>query len=167
MEGTYPLPEAQLDRFLCKIAIESPSEEELARILEQTTREPLPPLEPVLGPADVLEIRGLVRAVLASSDVIRLVARIVRATDPRDPGAPPGVKSSLRYGASPRGGQALLLLAKARALARNRPWVTDEDVEAVAVPALRHRLVLGYEGEARGSPADELVREALAAARRG
>jgi MoxR-like ATPase len=167
MEGTYPLPEAQLDRFLCKIAIDSPSEEELARILERTTGEPVPPIEPVLGREDVLEIRALVRAVLASSDVIQLVARLVRATDPRDPGSPPLVRSSLRYGASPRGGQAVLLLAKARALARNRPWVAEEDVEAVAVPALRHRLVLGYEGEARGSPADALVREALASARRG
>jgi MoxR-like ATPase len=166
MEGTYPLPEAQLDRFLCKIEIDAPSEEELVSILDRTTGEPRPPITPVLGAAQVLEMRALVRSALASSDVVRLVARLVRATDPRDPSAPPGVRSSLRYGASPRGGQAVLLLAKARAIARNRPWVSEDDVAAVAVPALRHRLVFGYEGEARGSPADELVREALAAARR-
>ncbi len=167
MEGTYPLPEAQLDRFLCKITVEAPGEKELERILEHTTGEAPPPIQPVLAAAEVLEIRSLVRAVVASSDSIQLVARLVRATDPRDPSSPEGVRSSLRYGSSPRGGQAILLLAKARALLRNRPWVAEEDIEAVAAPALRHRFVFGYDGEARGTQADDLVREALLRARRG
>ncbi len=165
MEGTYPLPEAQLDRFLCKVEIVAPEEKELVAILAATTGEPRPPGEALLGAQDVLEMRALVRQVPASSDVLRLVARLVRATDPRGEKAPESVRRLLRYGASPRGGQALLLLCKARALLRGRPWVSREDVEALSPPALRHRLVFGYEGEASGVHPDELIADALAAAR--
>jgi len=160
MEGTYPLPEAQLDRFLCKVALASPGEQELVAILEATTRARPAPRGPVLAAADVLAMRALVREVPVASELVRRVARLVRATDPENELAPPAVRTAVRYGASPRGGQALLLLAKARALIEGRPWVTEEDLERLAVPALRHRLVLSFEGEASGEGADPLVRAA-------
>ena len=160
MEGTYPLPEAQLDRFLCKVALESPGEKELTAILEATTRARAAPRPPVLAARDVLAMRALVREVPVATELVRRVARLVRATDPENELAPPAVRSAVRYGASPRGGQALLLLAKARALVEGRPWVTEEDLERLAAPALRHRLVLSFEGEASGQGPDELVRAA-------
>ncbi len=165
MEGTYPLPEAQLDRFLCKVELLAPPEEELVQILEATTglRDAGPGA--VLGAEDVQKMRELVREVPVSSEIVRLVARLVLATDPGFEHAPRGVRRNLRYGSSPRGGQAVILLGKARALLSGRPWVSEEDVEVLAAPALRHRLVFSYEGEAAGVPADELVAEALATAR--
>ncbi len=165
MEGTYPLPEAQLDRFLCRIELSAPSQRELEAILAATTGAPPPAGKSVLSADDVLEIRRLVREVPVSDEVLARVARLVRATDPAAGDAPDAVKRFLRYGASPRGGQAILLLSKARALLRGRPWVADEDVDAVAAPALRHRLVFGYEGEASGVHPDELIADALAAGR--
>ena len=165
MEGTYPLPEAQLDRFLCRIEIDAPSEEELVRILSATTGTPPPARGAVLSAADVLEMRALVREVPTSSDVLQLTARLIRNTDPSNEASPERVRRLLRYGASPRGGQAVLMLAKARALLRGRPWVADEDIDEVAAPALRHRLVFGYEGEASGVHPDELVHDALDASR--
>jgi len=165
MEGTYPLPEAQLDRFMCKIELLAPGEKELIAILAATTGEVRRPGAPVLHAADVLEMRALVRQVPASTDIMRHVARLVRATDPGNDKSPESVRRLLRYGASPRGGQSILLLSKARALLLGRPWVSEEDVEAVAAPALRHRLVFGYEGEASGTHPDELIADALAAVR--
>jgi MoxR-like ATPase len=165
MEGTYPLPEAQLDRFLCKAELEMPAEEELVEILATITAPRVDAQEAVVTASEVLEMRRLAGEVPVSSDIVGLVARLVLATDPRFEHAPRGVRRNLRYGASPRGGQAVLLLAKARALLAGRPWVSEEDVEVLAAPALRHRLVYSYEGEAAGAPPDELVAEALAAAR--
>ena len=108
-----------------------------------------------------MEIQALVREVPASSDVIRLAARIVLATDPRSAGAPEEIRRYVRYGASPRGAQALLLLAKARALVSGQLHAREEDVLAVAAPALRHRLILNYEGEASSLTPDDLVAHAL------
>jgi len=163
MEGTYPLPEAQLDRFLLKVVLPYPTPEELARVLAETTGGPAhhPVAEPILSGAEVLRMRELVRSVPASTDVVERVARIVLATHPRD-ASPEDVRRFVRHGASPRGGQAVLLTAKARALLRGRLHVAGEDVEAVSAPALRHRLILNYEGEAAGVTADELVGLALA-----
>ena len=160
MEGTYPLPEAQLDRFLCKVAISSPGEKDLVAILAATTGAKPAPRKPVLAAKDVLEMRALVREVPVASELLKRVARLVRATDPEGELAPPSVRTAVRYGASPRGGQALLLMAKARALLDGRPWVNEDDLAALAVPALRHRLVLSFEGEASGDGADGLVRAA-------
>jgi MoxR-like ATPase len=160
MEGTYPLPEAQLDRFLCKVELAAPDERALVRILEATTGAVRAPGEPVLSAKELLEMRALVRSVPIASDLLTWVARLVRATDPRGDLAAERSRSLVRYGASPRGGQAVVLLAKARALLRGRPWVSAEDLEAVACPALRHRLVFSYEGQASGVHPDELVREA-------
>jgi len=166
MEGTYPLPEAQLDRFLCKAEVGSPDEAELLSILRATTTATIAPHDAVLSAEEVLEIRDLIQQVPVSSDVLLWVARTVLATDPRREEAPEDVRRCLRLGASPRGGQAIVRLARARALVRGRPWVADEDIEAVTAPALRHRLVFGYEGEASGIHPDQLVSQALETARR-
>jgi len=165
MEGTYPLPEAQIDRFLCKVELLAPRENELVAILAATTGAKQPARNAVLSGSTVLEMRALVREVPISSELLRRIARLVQATDPRGELAPESLRALLRYGSSPRGAQALVLLAKARALVRGRPWVADEDIEALACPALRHRLVFSYEGEASGVHPDELVRSALQATR--
>jgi len=166
MEGTYPLPEAQLDRFLCKIEIEPPDVRELADILRATTGERRSLPTRVLAVDELLEMRTLLRQIPVSDDLIARVARLVRATDPGSKSAPDEVRQLLRFGASPRGGQAILLLGKARALLAGRPWVSEDDVLAVAAPALRHRLVFGYEGEASGVHPDRVIEAALAASSR-
>ena len=166
MEGTYPLPEAQLDRFLCKVELFPPDEQTLVDLLAATTGDKVAARPAVLSAAEVLEMRSLVRSVPISAELLRAVARLVRACDPRSERAPEPIKSALRFGASPRGAQALVLLAKARALVRGRPWVAEEDLEALAAPALRHRLVFSYEGEASGVHPDDLVRAAWKAGRR-
>ncbi len=165
MEGTYPLPEAQIDRFLCKVELVAPRENELVSILEATTGALREPRAAVLAAREVLEMRALVRSVPISSELLRRVARLVRATEPGSEQAPETLRAFVRYGSSPRGGQALVLLAKARALVRGRPWVSEEDLEALACPALRHRIVFSYEGEASGVHPDELVRQALSVSR--
>ena len=166
MEGTYPLPEAQLDRFLFKLELALPDPAGLQAILDATTGADPAPITSVLSRAQLVRMRALVREVPASSDVVRLVANLVHATHPTSELAPERVRTLVRYGASPRGGQSILLAAKARALVKGRLFVNAEDVEAMAAPALRHRLILGYEGEASGVPVDELVGDALRAAAR-
>jgi MoxR-like ATPase len=160
MEGTYPLPEAQLDRFLCKIELSMPSERELVTVLEATTGPRTERRRPILGAAEVLEMRALVREVAISSDALGRVARLCLATDPKHGLASEEIRAKVRYGASPRGAQSLVVLAKARALLAGRPWVSEEDLGTLARPALRHRLVLSYEGEASGVRPDDLVGEA-------
>ena len=167
MEGTYPLPEAQLDRFALKILVESPDERGLVSILEATTGAPRPAPRAAVTIEEVREMRALVREVPASSDALALAARAVLATQPASPLAPDAVRRYVRYGASPRGAQSMLLAAKARALVSGRLHVADEDLAALAAPALRHRLILGYEGEAAGVDPDDLVADAFEAARRG
>ncbi|MFN0006494.1 MAG: AAA family ATPase [Planctomycetota bacterium] len=167
MEGTYPLPEAQLDRFLLKIQLTAPGPRELEVILRETTRPEPSSNGAVLTRDRLMRLQTLVREVPASSDVTALVARLVVATHPEQPAAPDSVRRFVRWGASPRGGQALLLAAKARALVRGRLFVAEEDLGALAVPALRHRLVLSFEAEAQGARADEVVASAWESARRG
>jgi len=164
MEGTYPLPEAQLDRFLVKIELESPSQDELVGILAATTGVGRAAEPSVLSAPRLRVVQALVREVPASSDVLHLAAAIVLATDPRSATAPDEVRRYVRYGASPRGAQAMLLLAKARALVAGRLHASEEDVRSVAMPALRHRLILNYEGEASLLTPDDLVARALQAA---
>ena len=166
MEGTYPLPEAQLDRFLLKIDVAAPSADDLVRILSETHSAPDEEPAPLLDAARVLELQRLVDSLPASTDVLRRVARLVRATHPDADEAPDLVRRNVRHGASPRGGQAILLAGRAHAFLAGRLHVADEDVDAVAVPALRHRVLLGYEGEASGVHPDELVAAALEATRR-
>ncbi len=166
MEGTYPLPEAQLDRFLLQILIDSPDLESLVAILAATTGEPADPTQAVVSCEEVREMRRLVRELPASREALELAALTVLATHPGHPLAPDSVRRYVRYGASPRGAQALLLAAKARALVGGRLHVAEDDLGALATAALRHRLILGYEGEAAAVDPDTLVQEAFEAAKR-
>ena len=167
MEGTYPLPEAQLDRFLCKLELATPSHEALVSILEATTGAERARPAAKLDRARLSSMQALVREVPASTQCVDLVARTLLATDPAHPTAPEAVRRHVRYGASPRGGQAMLLGAKARALAHGELHVREADLAAWVVPALRHRLVLNYEGEAARARTDELALAAFERARGG
>jgi len=167
MEGTYPLPEAQLDRFLLKIMLPSPDQEGLEAILDATTGRAEDEPGAVTDARRILDMQGLVREVPASSEVVGLAARLVRCTHPDHERAPKRLRQLVRFGSSPRGGQGLLLAAKARALVQGRLFVSADDLEALAAPALRHRLILSYEGEAAQVDPDELIAEAWKAAQAG
>ena len=163
MEGTYILPEAQIDRFFFKVVLPFPSEAVLESILDATTGAQLAAVQATLTPAEVLALQAWTRDVPISSELRTMVARFVRATQPDLPEAPDRVRRFVRYGVSPRGAQALVLAAKARALMEGRYNVAVEDVRAVALPALRHRLQLNFEGEAAGVSVDELIADVLGA----
>jgi MoxR-like ATPase len=170
MEGTYQLPEAQLDRFLFKVRLDYPSQAELERILGSTTAAELPTVRPVLArdtaAARVEELRRLVREVLVAPHVERWVAALVRRTVPASGDVDEVVARYVTYGSSPRGGQALILGAKVMALLDGRPHVTPEDVERVALPALCHRLVMSFSADAAGVEPATVVERVLASARR-
>ena len=158
--GTYPLPEAQLDRFLLQVKIDYPGEAEERAILAQTTGRSTPAVPAVMNAADVLALRALARDVHVSDDVLAWIARLVRATRP-GPDAAAVAKQYVRWGAGPRAGQALVLAGKARALLEGRLAVTREDVRALAAPVLRHRLLLSYVAEAEQRTTDSVVAELL------
>lgn len=162
MEGTYPLPEAQLDRFLLKVRVPFPPLEELVRILERTTGTADDRPQAVASARQLVALQELVRALPAASHVVSYAARIVLATHPDQPGAPEEVRKFVRFGASPRGAQALLLAGKVRALAAGRANLSYEDVRAAALAALRHRLIPNFDAQAEGVDADRLVERALA-----
>ena len=157
MEGTYPLPEAQLDRFLFKLRVKYPALEELAQIIERTTHVREVAIDRVLTGPQVLALRELVREVPIAAHVRELASLIVLATHPQWEQAPELARRFVRYGASPRGAQALVLGAKVRALSEGRYNVSVDDLRAMALPALRHRLILNFEGEAEGIDIDRLV----------
>ena len=163
MEGTYPLPEAQLDRFLLKIVVPNPSEDELCEVLARTTGRALEAPPRVIARDAVLTLRGMCRDVAVSEPVLRYAARLARASDPSTGEAPETAKRALRYGAGVRGAQSLVLAAKAVALCEGRANVSFEDVKRVAKPALRHRLIRSFEGEAEGTTTDAVVDALLAA----
>ena len=163
MEGTYPLPEAQLDRFLFKINVVFPTAEELVEILARTTGGPRPALRKTAAGQQLVAMGRLARQVPVPSHVAEYVARLVVATHPEHDSAPPLAKQYLRYGASPRGGQALILGAKITALFAGRVNVAFEDVAAVAPAALRHRLLLNFEAQAEGITPDQIIAELLTA----
>ena len=163
MEGTYILPEAQIDRFFFKVTLPFPTEAVLEQILDATTGAQAVPVAATLTPAEVLALQAWTRDVPISSGLRTLVARFVRATQPDLPEAPERVRRYVRYGVSPRGAQALVLAAKARALMEGRYNVAIEDLRAVALPALRHRLQLNFEGDADGVSVDELIADVLGA----
>jgi MoxR-like ATPase len=164
MEGTYPLPEAQLDRFLFKLKVRYPSAEELHTILDRTTSAETPRVEKVLGDsAELLSLRDLIRQVPIAREVQDFAVRLVMATHPDQPGALPTVKKYVRYGSSPRGAQALTLAAKIYAVLDGRYHVAKADISKAAAAALRHRVILNFEGEAEGRVSDDIIAEILKA----
>jgi MoxR-like ATPase len=156
-EGTYPLPEAQLDRFMFKIMVDYPSYDDELTIAETTTGEERPALEPVLSRDAILKLQHIVRKVLVGRTVAAYAVQLARATRPRSPDAPEFVKKYLTWGAGPRACQAMLLGAKARALLQGRYHVSADDIRYVAAPVLRHRLVTSFTAEADGVSADHVV----------
>jgi MoxR-like ATPase len=160
-EGTYPLPEAQLDRFFFKILVGYPSAEELTEVLSRTTIGAGAKVERVLTREALLELMKLVREVPVASHVKDYAVRLVMATHPKTETAAPIASQYLRFGSSPRGGQALLLAGKVRALTNGRFNVSFDDIEAVAAAALRHRLILNFEAEAEGVTTDHIVGQIL------
>jgi MoxR-like ATPase len=162
MEGTYPLPEAQLDRFFFKIEVPFPSEADLIQIMERTTGADTPTVRKAAAGAQILAMQRLVREVPIASHVMAYAVRVLRSTHPETESTPELVRQYVRYGASPRGAQAMVLGAKIHALLDGRFNVAFSDVQAVAVPALRHRVILNFEGEAEGIRTDSVVRAILA-----
>jgi len=163
MEGTYPLPEAQLDRFLLKLTASYPDAAELAQIVDLATGEAPQPVQPVMGAEEVLALRALTRSVVVARHVKEYAIRLVLATHPEDPQAPAMTRRYVRHGASPRGLLAVVLAAKAFALFAGRMNVSYEDLRAALPLALRHRVLLNFEGEAEGIVVEDLLSEVLRA----
>ncbi len=163
MEGTYPLPEAQVDRFLFKVNVEYPSSQELVEILNRTTGDVEPEVGVVADGATVLAMGTLARQVPVASPVADYAARLIIATHPESDAAPEMVRRYVRYGSSPRGAQALILGSKVMALLAGRYNVAFADLRAVAPAALRHRILLNFEGQAEGVSTDEVVGEVVGA----
>jgi MoxR-like ATPase len=161
MEGTYPLPEAQLDRFFFKVHVPFPSTEELIEILNRTTGSQETLAHPVASGGDIIQMRELARQVPIASHVSDYVARLTVATHPESPDAPELVQKYIRYGSSPRGAQALILGAKVTALLAGRYNVSYEDIHQVAAAALRHRLLLNFEGLAEGIRTDQVIQDLI------
>ena len=161
MEGTYPLPEAQLDRFLLKLHVEFPEHAELRQILERTTGGAEPSIARVLDRERILRMRAVAREVAVAPHVVDYCVRLLQATHPKRPEASALCKRYVRYGGSPRGAQACLSAAKALALLDGRFHVGIADVRRMAKPALRHRIILSFEGEAEGVAPDRILDELL------
>ncbi len=157
-EGTYPLPEAQLDRFLFNIRVDYPSEDEEFEIVSRTTSEDPVPVEPVLSARELLDLQGLVRRVPTADHVIRYALRLTRLTRHDEPESPAFIREYVTWGAGPRATQHLVLAAKARALLHGQVYVSTEDVRAVAIPALRHRLITNFHAESARVSADSLIK---------
>ena len=164
-EGTYLLPEAQLDRFLLEIHVEYPSESEEREIVRRTTSGQPPQIEPVVSAEEIRAIGRLVPRVPITDEAVNLAVRLSRISRPNDADAPETVRKYVRFGAGPRGSQALVLSAKARAVLRGEAAADLDDVRALALPALRHRLVLGYRADVDGVSDDAVVRAIVDAAR--
>ncbi len=161
-EGTYPLPEAQLDRFLFAINVGYPTIDEEVTILRTTTGRIEGEIESVVGAEDLIALQVMVRDVVVAEPILRYVAELVRATRPGEPNLPERVKKYVRWGAGPRAGQALVLGAKARALLDGRVAVTPKDIQRVARPVLRHRVLVNFAAEAEGVSAEDLIADILA-----
>lgn len=160
-EGTYPLPEAQLDRFMLELRIDYPSAEEEERVAEQTTGVLDARIEPVLGAEELVALQGLVRRVPAPKSLVSYAVRLARATRPQDAEAPELTRSYISWGAGPRASQCLVLAAKARAAMAGRGVPTYDDVRAVATSVLRHRVMPNFQAEADGRTATDIVEELI------
>lgn len=165
MEGTYPLPEAQLDRFFFKLKVEYPDPAELLKIVDRTTGGELPPLTQVLNAEQVIEIQELIRAVPISAPVKQHAVRLVYGTHPEREESIDPVKRFVRYGSSPRGAQSLILAGKVYALLDGRFSVSLDDIRRAALPSLRHRLILSFQGEAEGIDPDTVIEAVIDAAK--
>jgi MoxR-like ATPase len=158
--GTYPLPEAQLDRFLLYVKIGYPSAEEEAMILRKTTGNKKAIVEPIINGTEIKELQGLVRDVSINDELVQYVSSIVRGTRPDTSGVE-YIKEWVRWGAGPRAGQALILTAKARALFKGRYAVIMEDIAAMAYPVLRHRILMNFKADAENVTSDDVTKELL------
>ena len=156
-EGTYPLPEAQLDRFLFNIVVDYPTRADEVGIYRSVTGAATPKLEKLLDAAEIIRLQELVRRVPVADHVLEYAADIVRATRPKDPSAPEFVKEMVAWGAGPRAGLSLILAAKARAILLGRPYVVTADVKAVALPVMRHRLSTTFNAESAGVTSDSII----------
>ncbi|MCD6231242.1 AAA family ATPase [Candidatus Aerophobetes bacterium] len=161
MEGVYPLPEAQIDRFFFKLKIDYPDYEELQQIVGQTTVGELPLLEKIIDGEELCQIQSLVRKVLIASHVLKYATRLTMGTHPDSKFATPQIRRFVRYGASPRGAQTLVLAGKALAFMENRFNVSFSDIREVALPSLRHRILLNFEGEAEGVDIDKMIEDLI------
>ena len=156
-EGTYPLPEAQLDRFMFNLLVDYPDEEDEILIAQHTAGQDEEPLEAVLGAEEIIALQQLVRRVPVDEDVVRYAVRLARATRPASPDAPDFVKQYLSWGAGPRASQYLILAAKSRALLHGNLTVAHEDVRALAHPILRHRIITNFQADAQRVTRDDLI----------
>jgi len=161
MEGTYPLPEAQLDRFFFKLRVQYPDHNELMTIVDRTTGDDLPSLEPILDAAQIIGLQELIRSVPAARQVTDYAVRLIYATHPDRSDALDEIKRFVRYGSSPRGAQSLILAAKVYALLDGRFNASFKDIRRAARPSLRHRLILSFQGEAEGIEPDAIVDRVL------
>jgi len=159
MEGTYPLPEAQLDRFFFKLTIEYPTIDEAIEIMNRTTEVAEPHAEKILGNEEIGELSQTVRSIPVAEHVQRYALQTLYATHPDSEHATDLAKRYVKYGASPRGGQAMILAGKVLAILDGRFNVSDEDIREAALPSLRHRIILNFEGEAEGLDTDTIVRD--------
>ena len=160
-EGTFPLPEAQLDRFFFKLFVKVPTHREFGEILNRTGGTAVPEIAPVATGSDVIDMGHTLRQVPIDSVVQDHLVRIVLATHPKSDDASDSVRKFVRHGASPRGAQAMLAASRGRALLDGRYHVSREDVDAVAAPALRHRIILNFEGEAEGVRTDDVIADVI------
>jgi MoxR-like ATPase len=160
-EGTYPLPEAQLDRFMLEARITYPSQAEEEEVASRTTTDQMEEVEAVISAAEILEFQGLIRRVPVAPSLIKLAVRLCRATRPEAEEAPAFIKRWVNWGVGPRGTQHLVLASKARAALSGRPMPNYDDVRAVALPVLRHRLVTNFEAEADGQTAEDILSKLL------
>jgi MoxR-like ATPase len=161
MEGTYPLPEAQLDRFLMKILVTYPTREELNRIVERTILREEVHVQPVLDREAILEVRSVCREVVVAPHVQEFAIRLVMATQPEQQEAHELARKYIRYGSSPRGAQAMVECGRVLALMRGRYHLSIEDVEAVALSVLRHRIILNFDAHADGQTPDTILTSIL------
>jgi MoxR-like ATPase len=162
-EGTYPLPEAQLDRFMFNISVGYPSRAEELEIMKQTTSAYKPELKPILQAEQILRLQEIVRQVVVADHVFAYAADLVRATRPRDAGVPKFIPELVMWGAGPRASQYLILGGKARAILHGRLHVTTDDIKAVAYPVLRHRIITTFNAEAEGVTTDDIIERLITA----
>ncbi len=163
LEGTYPLPEAQMDRFLCKINVAYPTKEELKMIIERTVTNKQPKIEAQINCTDVIAIQNLATNILVADEILEFAVNLVMATHADHQLAPESVRNYVRFGSGPRGLQSLMKIAKVRALMEGRYHVSIGDIKQAALPVLRHRLFLNFEGEATGMSTDKLIADVIEA----